>query len=72
MPTKPSEDMAKTNQILQSGLVTISPRHATPHVHPAFQEHTHPFCAVWRSDKCLSKLHEEGTHIFKEININFK
>lgn len=69
MPAKPSEVMVKTNPILQSGLVTVSPRHASPHVHPAFQEHTHPSWAVWRSDKCLSELHEEGTHILKEINI---
>lgn len=64
MPAKPSEDMVKTNPILQSSLVTISPRHASLRVHPAFQEHTHPSCAVWRSDKCLPELHEGGTLTF--------
>lgn len=47
-------------------------RRASLHVQPTLQAHTHACCAVWRSNKCLPVLHEGGTHIFKEVNINCK
>lgn len=73
VPAKPRDAMVKTNPILQSYSVTMrSSRHASPHVQPTLQEHTHAYCAVWRSNKCLPVLHEGGTHVFKEVNINWK
>ena len=71
VPAKPSKAMVKTNPILQSYSVTMrSPRHTSPHVQPALQEHTCAYCAVWRTNKCLPALYEGGTHIFKEVSIN--